>query len=187
MKKQTILVLTVFLLSFSLGVIWHKKRLFPIKQLSKWLNPPKVDPYIYKIGTAKKEYREFLITKYTAGLPLFSDRNYHDSIGDPKLEGLYLIQIPRHYFKTLEIKIGEPVTIYRMLTEKNNNSAFKDWKRENIAIKIKGNSCTHSFVVSKDFGPGNYKLEIGGPVATSPILFKVKNKEVRKEPVILNI
>jgi hypothetical protein len=116
-----------------------------------------------------------IITRYTAKTPVFVDRQYFDSIGDERLEGLFIVQIPRHYSDNIIINAHRALTIYRFITEDNNNTPFDSWKSSDIPINVRGWSTTHTRIVTKDFPAGIITLHPGGPVASSPILIKVHN------------
>jgi hypothetical protein len=103
---------------------------------------------------------------------MFSDRTYHDIIGNEELENSNMIQIPRHYFGNIQIEINNEVTVYRILSKKNDNSFLKDWELTNIKLNVRGYSCSHTLVVKKVFNKGLIRLFSGGPLASSPIIIK---------------
>lgn len=171
MKIKLRLLLIGFLL-FSAGLIigaqWYRLYLFPFPQLNNWKYPPESRVYLSE---------KMIITKYTAKIPVFLDRLYFDSIGDERLEGLYLIQIPRHYSDNITIKAQSAVTIYRFISNDNLNTPFDSWTSTDIPIDVRGWTTTHTHVVKKDFSAGIITLDPGGPVASCPILIKVHNHE----------
>lgn len=65
-------------------------------------------------------------TPYSAGVPLFANRPYHDSIGSKELENSYVIQIPLHYKGNVKIEIEDSIIVYRILSKKNDNYCFSD-------------------------------------------------------------
>ncbi|MCJ8331462.1 MAG: hypothetical protein HRT89_05025 [Lentisphaeria bacterium] len=137
--------------------------------------PPDPDPLEaagYKPGSP------FTIVSYRAGTPLFSNRGYYDRIGDNRLEGLQVLQIPRHLESSIDLELAGPVKIFRVLTASNDNSIFSDWTTTDIKVKIRGASCTHTTVVSMDFEAGIITLKPGGPMATSPILIDAQSTQI---------
>jgi hypothetical protein len=145
------------------GVQWHRLRLFPFPQLHAWKYPPE------GVRTSEK----FVITRYTAGTSVFLDRLYFDTVGDERLEGLFLLQIPRHHSDNIVIKADKSLTIYRFISDDNLNAAFESWTPSDIPIHVRGFSTAHTRVVKKDFAAGIITLSPGGPVASSPILIEV--------------
>ena len=123
-----------------------------------------------------------ILTTYKDKVPVFSDRDYYDTIGDKKLENSFIVQIPRHFKSFIEIEVYRPVKIYRILSKENENQfgfpfpwgndIFHDWKKTNIEVSVTGISSNHTMVVSKIFESGRIKLDSGGPESTSPILIQ---------------
>jgi len=109
---------------------------------------------------------------YKKGIPLYSNRSYSDEIGNEIFEDAHVIQLPRHCSLPTRVEFDSPVIIYRFLSKDNDNSNFSDWNVLDETVKIVGSSCTHKIVVSKEFEPGVFDLESGGPVASSPILIR---------------
>jgi hypothetical protein len=144
-------------------LVWGKHYFFPYQDVKKTI--PKLDNFI-----------RFILTPYLSRTPLFSDRDYYDTICDNRLKDSYLIQIPRHFNSFIAIEVYKPVIIYRILSNTNDNTPFYDWKKTNIEVNVKGASCSHTRVVSKIFEPGKIILNSGGPVAASPILIQEISK-----------
>jgi len=170
-----------------LGMELYRNNWFPrqqMKPLKDYYNPPPTPtPDLYM----RTNFIDKILTSYSAGTPLFSDRKYYDLIGDARLESSYLLQIPRHLTYSVEIEAHRPVKIYRCLTDANDNSVFSNWDITDIEVKIIGSSCMHTTVVSKIFDPGKITLTSGGPVAASPILIQdLSNIPVRLPITILN-
>lgn len=157
----------VFLLfGVLVGVQWHRLYIFPFPQLQNWNNPQEEH-----VPLSKK----MVITKYSTKTPVFLDRLYFDSIGDKRLEDLFLVQIPRHYSDDITINAYQPVTIYRFISDDNINTYFHSWTPSDIPIDVRGKSTKHTRIVKKDFPAGIITLQPGGPIASSPILIKVHN------------
>jgi hypothetical protein len=170
MKKYIFIII----LSSILGALIYKKNWFPISLYrticygKDYLSKKTVyEPNHY----FPEPYGVFYIP-YFSGMPLFSNRPYHDSIGSKELENSYVIQIPRHFKGNLKIEINDEVLVYRILSDKNDNSLFSNWETTNIKIKVKGDSGNHTEVVKKKFNPGVVKLNSGGPKTSSPIIIK---------------
>ena len=165
LKKISLIVL-VFFLGFSLGLTVYKLNVPPIPQL-RFLKFFFVAPDKFKKLAAGEI--DVFVTKYTKGVSLFSDRPYVDTVGPKELEGLTLIQIPRHSRNWIKIDAKKPVTIYRLVTASNDNWLLEGYEKTDIKVNVVGKS-THSGVVKKSFSPGIIDLFTGGPSVSSPIL-----------------
>jgi hypothetical protein len=167
LKPRLLLLIGLFVFSAGLviGAQWYRLYLFPFPQLYNWK---------YPLETRVPLSKKIIITRYTAKTPVFVDRQYFDSIGDERLEGLFLVEIPRHHSENIIINSHRAVSIYRFLTDDNINTHFDSWTSSDIPIKVQGWSTTHTRVVKKDFPAGIITLNPGGPVASSPILIKVQ-------------
>lgn len=171
-RRQRLLLFGFLVLSAGLlmgavtGVQWFRLELFPVPQIRDWMHPPEE-----RVPLSKK----MVTTTYTAMTPVFSDRQYFDTVGDGRLEGLFLVQIPRHYSDDIPIEAHRPVTIYRLISEDNDNTVFDDWTPTDIPLNVRGHTTTHTRVVKKDFPAGTITLDPGGPIASSPILIEVRN------------
>ncbi len=117
--------------------------------------------------------RSILVSRYTAGSPLFIDRSYYDQIGDKRLEGLFQILTTRHRQGLIVIKEKNPLTVYRLVSESNENHIFDEYKETDIRVKVLGSSSVHTKVLKKNFPKGIVSLAAGGPVSASPILISV--------------
>lgn len=170
--RRQLLLIGVLLLATGLaigsviGALWYREDLFPLPQLHDWTSPPEE-----RVPLSKK----MVITRYTAQTPVFSDRQYFDSIGDERLVGLYLVQIPRHYSDKITIEAHRPVTVYRFISDDNVNAPFDSWTPTDIPISVRGHTTTHTRVVKQDFPAGTITLDPGGPVASSPVLIELDN------------
>ena len=146
--SKNIIKLFICVAFFMLGMVTYRNDWFPrpqVRQLKNYFSPPPIPhstlpPHINKI-----------ISQYTAGIPVFSDRSYFDTIGDSRLESSYILQIPRHESVPIQIEVNRKVKIYRLLeTSYNDNSIFNDWDSTDIKVYVEGSSCIHTEVVSKD-------------------------------------
>jgi len=158
------LLILVFGVGSVVGAIWFRFDIFPIPQLHDLIIPPEtrvpLDPNMVTL-------------KYTARTPVFLDKLYYDTVGDERLEGLSLLQIPRHHSEDVIIDVDGPSTIYRFISEDNDNTDFASWTPSDIPIHVRGYTTTHTRVVENDFPAGIITLKPGGPIASSPILIKV--------------
>ena len=165
-RRLFLLIFIVFTIGLVTGAQWFRLDLFPMPQLRDLLRPPEA-----RVPLSGK----MVITTYTAETPVFVDRQYFDSIGDERLEGLYIVQIPRHHSDNVTIEAHKPVTIYRFISDDNTNTHFDSWTSSDIPIKVRGYTTTHTRVVEMDFPAGMITLNPGGPIASSPILIRVHN------------
>ena len=171
-KKFNFLLIAI---SFIIGIFWHKFQLEPIGMIREISNKYKLTFIKEKEMKKVKRWYEakFTFSIYKKGIPLFLDRSYSEEIGDSRLEGLYLIQIPRHFRKNIIIKSDIPITVYRMLDINENNLNYI-YEKTDIKVKVVGHSLTHNIVVEKFFEPGIITLSAGGPTSSSPILISTK-------------
>ena len=93
---KKVFVLLIYSISCILtGMTLYKYNLWPrpqIHYLKQLISPtsvryPIINPNINN---------EIILVFYKGGINLYTDRDYYDSIADPRLESSYLIQIPRH-------------------------------------------------------------------------------------------
>ena len=147
------------------GAQWHRADIFPFPQLRAWkelrIDRSHLPPLVDKI-----------VTRYRKGIPLFSDRTYIDSIGDPRLDGTFIIQIPRHGKGNIDVKFNMRVTVYRIVNEKTDNLVYEGWETTEIQVKVGGRSTFHNRLIRKDFPPGIVTFPLGAGISTSPILIK---------------
>jgi hypothetical protein len=159
----------VFIAGLAIGAQWYRLYLFPFPQIHEWRYPPEV-----RVPLTEK----ITITRYTAGTPVFVDRQYYDTVGDERLEGLFLVQIPRHYSENIVVDAHKALTVYRLISEENDNTPFAGWISSDIPVKVRGHTTDHTRVVEKDFPAGTITLDSGGPIASSPILIEVHDYTV---------
>ena len=180
------------LLGIFLGIIWYRSDLQPrplIRRIYRGDYKKFSEEYL---GNKNWDDAQLTFSKYKLGVPLFLDRPYSDSIGDKKLEDLYLIRINRHEKKNIKIQTLSPITIYRIIPEIKNNLR-NNYKKTNIKVKVLGKSIDLNHVVKKKFEPGIIILSSGGPISSSPILFSTKlnetitNINIEKTNQIINL
>jgi len=171
--KKILIKSTVYVLCIILGMIIYRADYFPrpqFRQIKNYFYPIQIQHIEEKIYN---NFIPFILTPYKARTPLFSDRDYYDTIGDKRLENSFLVQIPRHFNSSIQIEVYRPVIIYRLLNiTYNDNTIFHDWKKTNIEVSVNGVSCNHTAVVSKIFESGKIILNSGGPATASPILIQ---------------
>jgi hypothetical protein len=169
MKKY----IAVFLVGIILGGVVHSKKHYFIRIFKK---------KIAKEELAKRQNiltsynKSIIVSKYTTGSPLFIDRSYFDQNGDKRLEGLFLILTTRHRQGLIEINSKYPITVYRLVSEANDNSIFDDYEVTDIKVKVVGGGSVHTKVLKKNFPKGIISLAAGGPTSASPILISVAEK-----------
>ena len=164
MKKY----IAVFVLGIILGGLIHNNRYYftlPFKKLST--------EEAKKFNILNFYNKSILISRYTQGSPLWIDRSYFDQIGDKRLEGLFLILTKRHRQDLVMINGINPLTVYRLVSESNNNNIFEGYEETDIRVKIVGGGSTHTKVLKKNFPKGIISLATGGPTSASPILISV--------------
>ena len=169
-SKKYIFNFPIIFLSFFVGILWHKYQLPPIGFIRDISNKMNITFIKEREMKKVKKWNEakLTFTKYRKGVPVFLDRSYSDEIGNKNLENLMLIQIPRHYTNKIKITSDLPITIYRMVSNKEINLKHK-YIMTDIQVKVIGHSLTHTNIVKKEFGPGNIILSSGGPTASCPI------------------
>jgi hypothetical protein len=168
--KRNITLIGFLIIVFFYGMLTFRNDWFPrpqIRKLQDYFSPPPVTdtPPIANIDK--------ILTQYTSGTPVYINRSYCDTIGDPRLDNTYIIQIPRHINTPIEIELYRKVKIYRLLTNSNDNNIFNDWTPTNIKVDVRGYTCVFTTVISKTFPPGKISLDPGGPTAASPIIIQV--------------
>ena len=165
----------IFLVGVIIGMLWYKFRLPPFPQ---WIQ------FKENIGAIKKipsNYKKYQIVNYVSGTKLFIDRPYYDSIGDERLDGLYLIQVERHRDKSdlITIKTDNTIEIYRIISDQNSNkNLIHTYDETDIQVNVIGKSSVHSSVVKKKFSNGVINLSPGGDVSTQPILISFTNNSL---------
>ena len=171
-----IIILAIFFFSFT---VYKKKSSEKHREVSKLQEDNIRDKY-KNWNDINPNFKEIYIKKYYSGLNIFSDRHYFNHKNDHELNGLYLIQIPRHYNKDIVLNIFNEVVIYRVLCKKNNNEKYKNWNKKNYKLAIIGSSCVHEDVISKKIGEGILQIIPGGPVSSDPIFVYDSNSNSKK-------
>ena len=116
MKIKLFICIFILFIGLIIGAQWYRLYIFPFPQLHEWKSGGEISgqPYVEYSG-------KLVITTYSKHTPVFLDRLYFDSISDNRLEGLYLVQIPRHYHDNIRIKPSKDLIIYRAISDNNNN------------------------------------------------------------------
>ena len=144
----------------------------------------KRDAEIMKILLNTKNTK-LLITSYRKGVPLFIDRPYIDTIGDPRLDGLFLIQLPRHYQDKIKIYSEKPFVVYRIIS-RTTKGLHKSYQKTDISVNVKGIASSQTMVVSKRYSRGQNTLHPGGPNSSSPILISLDGSKLNEYFKILD-
>lgn len=169
--KRILSYKTFFLfLGIVIGAMGYKYDLPPrplIRQILKG-DAEKYNKHNFKIKSWEEAHLTF--SKYKSGVPFFLDRPYSDSIGDKRLEGLYLIKLNRHEKRNIIIKTNSPITIYRLVPRSNFRLRHR-YEETDIKVQVAGLSLTHTNVLKKKFEKGKLILSPGGPISSLPILF----------------
>lgn len=177
-KIAVFICLTSLIIGIISGMFIYKYNMFP---LSLYRN-------VKNEFTTKLSYPYGIFCiPYSKGTPLFSDRIYNDSIGNKELENVYVIQLPRHYDRSIQLQVDKPVVIYRILSKDNDNSIFDDWDLLQSKVFVKGASINHELVVKKSFDAGLIILPSGGFYTSCPILLKQTSNEPIKSLLINQI
>ena len=172
--------LSVALIFFLLGMLVYRQNWFPRPQIKQ------VKEYFYpSIEVPVLKTKEIIISQYSFGVPLFSDRNYTNSKDTEVLRNSFVIQIPRHYNQKIKLELLSDVTIFRLLSDDNDNEPFNDWSIMNDEVEVTGQSCIHNKLVSKTFSPGMIELSSGGKISSSPILIKQMGGERNVIPFVI--
>ena len=164
--KKFFLFFLVFSFGFSAGITVYKFNIPPIPQI-KFIKYFFFKPELFK-KLVEGEVEVFVM-KYTKGVPLYSNRPYVDTVGPKELEGLTLIQIPRHYRERIRIETKKPITVYRLVTESNDDWLMEGYEKTALKVNVVGRSIYRG-VMKRSFPPGSVVLYPGGPSSASPIL-----------------
>ena len=184
---QKIILIIIIVFSSIFGALSYKNNWFPIStyRTIRYGEDYLSNKLVYEPNHYFLDPYGIFYIPYYCGVPLFSDRPYHDSFGSKELENSYVIQIPRHFKGSLKIEIKDEILVYRVLSDKNDNSFLSDWEKTNIKIKVKGDSGNHTEVVKKVFNSGVIKLNSGGPKTSAPIIIKSVSNAL-PEKIIIN-
>ena len=178
-KNNWSVQISIYLFFFLLGMLIYRNNYFPVKtyrDLRNYVYPPK------KISENHRK-NKFLLCKYSPGMQLYTDRNYHDTMLDTALKVNYAILLPRHYNNSIKIIVNSDVEIYRPISIKNDNSPFRSWTKTDIKYNVVAPSSNHTQIVKKTFKKGIIILNSGGPISSSPILIRNINYNNLELPI----
>jgi hypothetical protein len=165
-------IFITLIIGLIIGAQWYRLNIFPFPQLQEWKAATRAEVQLPNLEQSIK----LVTTIYSNKTPVFLDRLYYDSIGDNRLEGLYLLQIPRHYSDIVRIKSSKDLVIYRAISDNNNNRHYKNWESSEIPINIQGVQTTQTKIIKKMFPANNIiELDSGGPFSSDPIFIKLKD------------
>ena len=117
------------------------------------------------------------LVNYNKNTKIYLDRNYLDKSDTKYFEGKKLIKLKRHNKKDIWLFSKKKIEIFRPICSLNNNNHYKDWKKVETKINIKGISCTHKRMYSKNYNFFIIKLKSGGPLAADPIFLAQSNNK----------
>ena len=166
--------ISLILIGFFLGALSHKYN--PIHQNSI---------EFIKRHILNKSVK-FEVVNYKHGDSIFFDRNYSESLHPKELENTFLIKTNRHAYGNLYLKIRNEVTLYRLISPKNNNQAYFDWLINDSKILVDGVGVDHEILISKVFKKGSHKLNIGGPFCADPIFISANDSNFRQYFSVIN-
>lgn len=180
--KKIPLFILVFFVGFASGITLYKLNIPPIPQF-RFLGYFFFAPDELKKLVAGEI--NIIVTRYTKGTPLFSDRPYFDTLGPKELEGLTLIQIPRHTRHRIRLDAKKPLTVYRIISASNDNWLLDGYQKTDLKVNVVGKSI-HREVVKKSFPPGIIDLFAGGPSVSSPILISPPDSGFLPTAIFIN-
>ena len=155
-------------LFFGLGFKFHSNNLYLLDLIRSWL---------YTEIHLPDEYKNKILVKYSCGIPLFIDRIYYDSACDKRLDGLVLLQIPRHLQeKTINLHTNNNIIVYRMMLR---DDMLHGYDKTDIKVNVQSINKVHVDVISKHFPKGFINLKVGGKFSSSPILIKKYNHSTK--------
>ncbi len=134
-----------------------------------------VDSQVEK--TVAYQMSPFSIKRYEPGEPVFSDRPYYDHIKDERLNGLFLVKIPRHLSFDIVLKLFNDTTVYRAICD-DNPKDFSAWIKTNIVMTLGGNSCVNLKIVKKAFKKGTHFLKPGRGSTSSPVFLEIQEDDL---------
>lgn len=177
-------LISIIIISFLFGIIYHHQQIFPLKRLSnlwhKYLEYfPDLNHRLYsmqliennKTYTPLNRKEIFIIYNYSNGIRIFSDRGYYDRSATEK-NNLILIQIPRHHKKLITLETKKKIKIIRVLCDRNDNDFYVNWEALSEDYKIIGKSCIHYLAKFKIFDKGIVTLPPGGPESSDPFFIE---------------
>ena len=121
-----------------------------------------------------KTETKLIIKKYYVNMNIFLDKDWINEENNDFLKNKFIIQIPRHYKKNIQIKNAGDITLYRVLSDKNKNK-YDTWETLDVELAIKGITCNHRKIIKKKFKPGLLILRHGGPISSDPIFLEELN------------
>ena len=181
MKIKYCILLLCFIItsSFTYGYFVNRNKIFPykiIKEIFGNKSEEKAKKKQWYKNMKKERYNKImLIFDYQPGYYIFTDKWYVNNLNDEKIIGKTLIQISRHRKENIEFFLNKNTFIYRVISDKNDNSIYNDWVKTNFNLEINGFSCVHKEVVKKYFLKGTVKLNSGGPTSADPIFLDISN------------
>ena len=86
-----------------------------------------------------------------------------------------VVRVSRHMKTPIYLKLVRRATVYRLLSNANPNTEFASWSLDGDPMfapgsDYPGNQNHLTYAVSREFGPGEWRLPAGGPRFAAPIL-----------------
>jgi hypothetical protein len=101
----------------------------------------------------------------------YSDRNYGSENKMDKFIGLSVVLIPRHIPYDIFIdSLNGNTTVYRLISESNDNTSFNLWSKSTSPILVKGHTGNLTEIIWEKYSTNKIELIAGGPIHSSPIL-----------------
>jgi hypothetical protein len=112
------------------------------------------------------------VAPYEDGVtPLYIDRPYRNLASNAALAGLRVVRVPRHLRFDVELELGAPARVIRLLASDDDDAALAGWQRaDELRVNVPGRSCTLTRAVARELAAGSHRLPPGGPAAAAPLL-----------------
>jgi hypothetical protein len=163
MRKLFRSVIFVFMIGIIVGMVLHNNRhYFRGNKNMKVVLPHKNELVAYK--------KNILTVRYSSGIRLYVDRDYHDLIRDKRIDGLFAVLIPRHFQSAIGIQTKEDLTVYRLVDESSEKSIFSEYDSTDIKVNVLTGGSPLTRVVRKKFPAGKVQIISGGLESSYPIL-----------------
>ena len=186
--ENTYIVIFLIVMLLAGGYYFHKFKPFPHQYLAAAKNMFLDYDNFMKDKILKDKFPSWsiggndshpiCISKFEKGMSFYSDRSYVNDLNDDFFADYFLVRLPRHNtaINKIQLSFEEDVVVIRILCGRNKNELYNEWELVNDEVAIIGNSCSHTDIIQKTFKKGTYFFDLGGPVATDPILFKAIKK-----------
>jgi hypothetical protein len=119
------------------------------------------------------DHRQALpVEPYEDGVtPLYLDRPYVNREPKGALEGLQVVQLPRHLRFEVLLEVAAPTRVMRLLCDRNDAATLTGGEPvAGLSLRVEGRSCVFTRAAARRVSAGEHRLPPGGPVAAAPIL-----------------